>query len=71
MCTYYTAVGIFRRKRDSSGRTYPVILINRKEYEVDMQEMALWTCLNLRITDAQQAQGSMLCLFQRASLCAS
>lgn len=56
MCTYYTAVGIFRRKRDSSGRTYPVILINRKEYEVDMQEMALWTCLNLRITDAQQAQ---------------
>ena len=55
MCTYYTAVGIFRRKRDSSGRTYPVILINRKEYEVDMQEMALWTCLNWRITAAQQA----------------
>lgn len=41
MRTYYTAVGNFRRKRDSSGQTYPVIMVNRKEYMVDRQEMAL------------------------------
>jgi len=34
----------------------PVIIVNRDEYMVDMQEMALWTCLNWRITDVEQAQ---------------
>ena len=56
MRTYYTAVGNFRRKRDSSGQTYPVIIVNRKEYMVDRQEMALWTCLNWRITNMEQAR---------------
>lgn len=56
MRTYYTAVGNFRRRKDGEGRTYPVIIINQKEYMVDMQEMALWSCLNWRITDVQQAQ---------------
>ena len=56
MRTYYTAVGSFRRKRDSSGQTYPVIIVNRKEYMVDQQEMALWTCLNWRITNMEQAR---------------
>lgn len=56
MRTYYTAVGNFRRKRDSSGQTYPVIMVNRKEYMVDRQEMALWTCLNWRITNMEQAR---------------
>ena len=39
--TYYTAVGSFQRRTDERGRSYPVILINRKEYCVDIQEMAL------------------------------
>ena len=56
MSTYYTAVGNFRRKQDKDGRSYPVIIVNREEYMVDMQEMALWTCLNWRITDVEQAQ---------------
>lgn len=56
MRTYYAAVGNFRRKKDDEGRTYPVIVINQQEYMVDMQEMALWSCLNWRITDAQQAR---------------
>ena len=56
MRTYYTAVGNFRRKRDSSGQTYPVIIVNRKEYMVDRQEMALWTCLNWRIANMEQAR---------------
>lgn len=56
MRTYYTAVGNLRRKQDNEGRSYPIIIVNREEYMVDMQEMALWSCLNWRITDAQQAK---------------
>ena len=56
MSRYFTAVGNFRRKQDREGLAYPVIIINRKEYMVDMQEMALWTCLNWRILDMQQAK---------------
>lgn len=56
MSTYYTAVGNFRRRQDNDGRTYPVIIVNREEYMVDMQEMALWTCLNWRIADMEQAR---------------
>lgn len=56
MSTYYTAIGNFRRRQDNEGRCYPVIIVNREEYMVDMQEMALWTCLNWRIMDAQQAR---------------
>ena len=56
MRTYYTAVGNFCRKQNVEGRVYPIITINQKEYLVDMQEMALWTCLNWRIADMKQAQ---------------
>lgn len=58
MRTYYTAVGNFRRKRDNEGRSHPVIIVNREEYMVDMQEMALWTCLNWRIMDARQTKAN-------------
>ena len=47
--TYYTALGHFRRKSDESGNTYPVILVNRQEYPVDIQEMTVWTVLNWRL----------------------
>ena len=56
MRTYYTAVGNFRRKRDRAGQAYPVVMVNRQEYMVDRQEMALWTCLNWRITSMEQAR---------------
>ena len=56
MRTYYTAVGNFRRKRDRAGQAYPVIMVNRQEYMVDRQEMALWICLNWRITSMEQAR---------------
>lgn len=54
--TYYTAVGHFRRKADGSGRSYPVILVNGKEYMADIQEMALWTALNWRLLDFRQVE---------------
>lgn len=52
--TYYTAVGHFQRRTNSQGQSCPVIIINQKEYYVDMQEMALWTALNWRLLEAHQ-----------------
>ena len=54
--TYYTALGHFRRKNDGLGRSYPVIIINGREYNVDIQEMALWTVLNWRLLDFSQIE---------------
>ena len=54
--TYYTAVGHFRRRINGLGRSCPVIIINEQEYNVDIQEMALWTTLNWRLLDFPQAE---------------
>lgn len=49
--TLYAAVGHFRCKRDSMGRSYPVVVVNRKENLMDMQEMMVWTALCWRVSD--------------------
>ena len=54
--TYYTALGHFRRRTTGLGRSYPVIIINQQEYDVDIQEMALWTALNWRLLDFSQIE---------------
>lgn len=54
--TYYTALGHFQRRTTGLGQSYPVIIINQKEYNVDMQEMALWTALNWRLLDFSQIE---------------
>ncbi len=54
--TYYTAVGHFRRRINGLGRSCPVIIINEQEYNVDIQEMALWTALNWRLLDFPQVK---------------
>ena len=54
--TYYTALGHFRRRTTGFGRSYPVIIINQQEYDVDIQEMALWTALNWRLLDFPQVR---------------
>lgn len=54
--TYYTALGHFRRRTTGLGRSYPVIIINQQEYDVDIQEMALWTALNWRLLDFLQVR---------------
>jgi len=48
---FYTAVGHFRREPNAGGQSHPVILINRKKYLVDMQEMTVWTALNWQLLD--------------------
>ena len=52
----YTAVGHFRRKAGTDGQSYPVILVNREEYPVDMQEMTVWTALSWRLLDFDQLE---------------
>ena len=47
----YTAVGRLQIKRVGIGRRYPVIVINRKEYAVDPQELTVWTALCWRLCD--------------------
>ena len=54
--TYYTALGHFQRRSTGLGRSYPVIIINQQEYDVDIQEMALWTALNWRLLDFPQVR---------------
>ena len=54
--TFYTAVGHFRRKTEVSGRTYPVISVNREEHMVDMQEMAVWSTLSWRFLHPEQIE---------------
>lgn len=44
--TFYTAIGHFCKKRsDYDGQTYPIVIVNRKEHILDIQEMAVWTTL--------------------------
>lgn len=54
--TYYTALGHFRCRNDGTGKSHPVVIVSRKEYDMDLQEMTLWTCLNWRISDLRQAE---------------
>lgn len=55
MITLYTAVGRFERRTNKSGQ-YPVIIVNKKEYTVDIPEMMIWTCLNWRILELSQIE---------------
>lgn len=54
--TYYTAVGHFKRKHEQPDKTYPVVMVNRREHMMDIQKMALWACLNWRLLDMRQLQ---------------
>lgn len=60
--TYYTAVGNMRRISKGSNQVHPVIVINQKEYPVDMQEMTVWTALCWRLLDKQQLVDKYLAL---------
>lgn len=51
--TLYTAVGHFQRRTAAEG-TYPVIIINGREYKTDLQEMVIWTCLSWRLLSLGQ-----------------
>ena len=52
--TYYTAVGHFRRRTNEGGQSYPVIIVSRQEYPVDIQEMAVWSILSWQLLNLAQ-----------------
>lgn len=64
--TLYTAIGTFRKKSEGFGQTHPVVVINRKEYAMDIQEMTVWTALCWRILDYHQLENKYTQLAQCA-----
>lgn len=65
---FYTAVGNFRKKADGLGRTYPVVVVNRKEYSMDIQEMTVWTTLCWRLMDYRHLENKYELLSQNAPI---
>ena len=53
MQKYYTAVGRFKCKGRMGDMTCPMVIINKREYALDIQEMILWATLNWQIMDAR------------------
>ena len=45
----YTAVGIMKQRHGEKGMTFPYVELGNREYNLDMQEMILWSVLNWRI----------------------
>ena len=54
--TFYTAVGHFCRKKDGNGQSFPVVIVNRKEHILDIQETAIWTTLCWSMMDIQKLE---------------
>lgn len=52
--TKYAAIGHFKCHYCLNGRKYPVVIVNQKEYLLDVQEMTVWSCLAWRILSRQQ-----------------
>lgn len=51
--TFYTAIGRLERRRNGSG-SYPIIRLGSREYEMDLQEMAVWTSLAWHIVRREE-----------------
>ncbi|WP_444643148.1 hypothetical protein ACRQU7_01320 [Caproiciproducens sp. R1] len=52
----YTAVGRFEKRSDGHKLSHPVIIIHKKEYSVDIQEMVIWASLNWRILKREEIE---------------
>lgn len=50
----YTAVGILKQKRGEGGLSYPYVEIGKQEFNLNVQEMLVWSVLNWRIVDEQE-----------------
>lgn len=50
----YTALGHFERRKNGCGRFCPVVILNGKEYLIDLQELVLWSSLNGQILNREE-----------------
>lgn len=64
--TKYAAVGHFKCHRTLDGKKYPVVIVGRKEYMLDVQEMTVWSSLAWRILSRRQIAETYLKLTRRA-----
>ncbi|HML26934.1 MAG TPA: hypothetical protein PKC27_09635, partial [Methanomethylovorans sp.] len=57
MITFYTAVGRYELRSGKNGNRHPVVILNHKEYTLDLQEMILWSSLiwNIHTMDELKA----------------
>ena len=55
MIKLYTAVGRMQMNGSIGGKRCPMVVVNGKEFILDLQEMMLWTVLNWRILDEEEA----------------
>ena len=51
----YTAVGRLQTGGSIGGKKCPMVVVNHRAYILDIQEMMLWTILNWRILDEEEA----------------
>lgn len=58
--TKYAAVGHFKCRRTLGGKKYPVVIVNQKEYLLDIQEMTVWSGLAWRILTRSQIAAAYL-----------
>ena len=56
----YTAVGILKQKRGGGGLSYPYVEIAKQEFNLNVQEMLVWSLLNWRIVDEQELKALYL-----------
>lgn len=54
--TLYTAIGRLEHRRNGCGRSCPIIVLGRKDYMIDMQELVVWSCLNWRIMKREEIE---------------
>lgn len=45
----YTSVGRLTKEKNVQGIDCPTVLLRNREYQLDIQEMIVWTCLSWRI----------------------
>lgn len=55
MIKLYTAVGCMQMNGSIGDKRCPMVVVNGKEFILDLQEMMLWTVLNWRILDEEEA----------------
>ena len=56
MKKYYASVGHLQLHKNRRQGLYPAVLLNRKEYVLDLQEMILWWLLSWRISTMEELQ---------------
>ena len=55
MVKLYTAVGRYEVKTDENGLKRPMVTVNMKEAELQVEEMLLWSCLMWNIATSAEA----------------